>query len=137
MPKLHDKTMPGESDTYRTARDTLLEAELELRRQVAAVAALRRELPLGGALKEDYLFVETDAGGAVRQTRLSELFADGQTTLVLYSLMYGPGGAPCPMCTAMLDGLDGNVPHIAQRAAIAVVAKADIATLQTFAADRR
>ncbi len=123
MPKFHDKTMPGESAAYRDARDSLLDAELNLRRQIEKVAALRRELPLGGAVKEDYVFDERDASGGVKQTRLSELFADGKPSLVLYSLMYGPGGSPCTMCTAMLDGLDGNVPHISDRTNIAVVAK--------------
>ena len=74
MPKFHDKTMPGESDDYRTARDKLLEAEIDLRRRVETVAALRRELPLGGALKEDYVFDERDANGGTKQTRLSDLF---------------------------------------------------------------
>jgi len=136
MPKFHDKTIPGESAAYRDARDNLLEAELELRRQVETVAALRRALPPGGALKEDYVFDEQDASSNVTQTRLSELFEDGKSSLVLYSLMYGPGDSPCPMCSAMLDGLDGNVPHINDRTNIAVVGKADIDTLQAFAAGR-
>ena len=136
MPKFHDKIMPGESDVYRAARDKLLEAELDLRRQVETVAALRRTLPLGGALKEDYIFEERDAAGAVRQARLSELFEDGKPSLVLYSLMYGPAGSPCPMCTAMLAGLDGNVTHIRQRTNLAIVAKTDIDTLHDFAASR-
>ena len=63
MPKFHDKTMPGESAAYRDARDSLLDAELNLRRQIEKVAALRRELPLGGAVKEDYVFDERDAVG--------------------------------------------------------------------------
>ena len=136
MSKFHDKTMPNENADYRAARDRLLEAELELRRQVETVAALRRTLPTGGAPKEDFVFDEMDDAGAVKHTRLSELFEDGKSSLILYSLMYGPGGAPCPMCTAMLDGLDGNIPHIRQRANIAVVGKADIGTLRDFAAQR-
>ena len=136
MAKYHDKTMPGESDAYRAARDRLLEAELDLRRRVETIAALRRELPLGGALKEDYVFDERDSSGRVKRTRLSELFANGKPSLVLYSLMYGPGGDPCPMCTAMLDGFDGNVPHIRERTNIAIVAKTDIDTLHAFAAGR-
>ncbi len=38
-------TFPGESPQYRTARDRLLEQEIELRRQMEAVAAARRALP--------------------------------------------------------------------------------------------
>jgi Bacterial protein of unknown function (DUF899) len=38
---------PGESAEYRTARDRLLEREIELRRATEAVAAERRALPAG------------------------------------------------------------------------------------------
>ena len=40
----HDTRFPGESDEYRRSRDELLQAELDLRRQVEAVAAQRRAL---------------------------------------------------------------------------------------------
>jgi predicted dithiol-disulfide oxidoreductase (DUF899 family) len=76
---------PGESPEYRTARDRLLEAEAELRRQTEAVAELRRALPPGGVVPQDYLFDED--GGEVR---LSELFWPDHDTLVIYSFMYGP-----------------------------------------------
>jgi hypothetical protein len=46
---------PGESPEYRAARDRLLEQEIELRRAMEAVAAARRELPLGGVVPEDGL----------------------------------------------------------------------------------
>ena len=49
-------SFPGESPEYRTARDRLLAAEIELRRQTESVAALRRELPPGGAPRDDYVF---------------------------------------------------------------------------------
>ena len=52
----HTKRFPNESDEYRSARDRLLNAEAELRRQIEAVAAMRRSLPLGGQVKEDYTF---------------------------------------------------------------------------------
>lgn len=45
---LHEARFPGESDQYRKAREALLEAEIGLRRQLEAVAAQRRKLPLGG-----------------------------------------------------------------------------------------
>ena len=48
---------PGESDEYRAARDALLEAELDLRRQVESVATQRRALPLGGEVPTDYDFL--------------------------------------------------------------------------------
>ncbi len=122
---------PGESQSYRDARNELLQAELDLRRQTADVAVLRQNLPLGGATQNDYVF--DSAAGPVS---LSELFAGGSNSLILYSLMYAPDGSPCPMCTAFLDGLNGNAPHIMQRSNMAVVARASSDVLQKFADDR-
>ena len=100
---LHEMHLPGESAEYRRARDELLTAEMELRRQAEAVAAQRRRLPLGGEVPEDYTFEEWDAAANTgRPVRLSELFADGKDTLFLYSHMYIPGKAGLP-----LEGLPG------------------------------
>lgn len=78
MGKFHQKRFPGESEAYRQARDELLSAEIALRKHVEEVAALRRKLPLGGELKEDYVFDEGAADlsdqKSVKQTRFSELF---------------------------------------------------------------
>ncbi|HEU5399616.1 MAG TPA: DUF899 family protein, partial [Gammaproteobacteria bacterium] len=117
----------GETPAYRKARDKLLEAERDLRRQTEAVAALRRKLPLGGELKEDYLFEESDKNGGSKPVRFSELFAPGKDTLVLYNFMFGPAMArACPSCTTMLDALDGNAKAIGQRVNLAVVAKSPL-----------
>jgi len=93
-PSLHSIRFPGESSEYRDARDRLLSAERELRKNVENVAALRRSLPLGGLVKEDYVFEEGAAdlsdSTTVRKTRLSELFSPGKDTLVIYSYMFGP-----------------------------------------------
>ena len=53
---LHATRFPGESDEYRRERDRLLEHELRLRREIEAVAAERRALPLGGEVPVDYAF---------------------------------------------------------------------------------
>jgi predicted dithiol-disulfide oxidoreductase (DUF899 family) len=47
---------PNESREYRDARDSLLKDEQELVEKVKSVAERRRSLPLGGQLKEDYVF---------------------------------------------------------------------------------
>jgi predicted dithiol-disulfide oxidoreductase (DUF899 family) len=60
----HSVRFPGESDAYREARNELLESAIKLRRQVEETAALRRKLPLGGEIPEDYLF---DEGAADRE----------------------------------------------------------------------
>jgi predicted dithiol-disulfide oxidoreductase (DUF899 family) len=133
----HSVRFPGESQEYRAARDKLLDAEIELRRQTESVAALRRKLPLGGEVREDYVFDEAAGDGSVRQVRLSQLFADGKDTLVLYNYMYGPQMAqPCVSCTSMLDGLNGQAPHISQRINLAVVAKSPIERILEFTRQR-
>ena len=133
MSDLHDFRFPGESDDYRRARDELLRAEIELRRQEERVAAQRRELPPGGRVGTDYVFQEWDpSADAPRDVRLSELFADGKDTLFLYSFMIVPEEqglpfvGPCPSCTSIIDGIDGSVPHIPQRINFAVAAKPPI-----------
>ncbi len=140
---LHEVRYPGESDQYRQARDELLQAEVDLRRQVETVAAQRRSLPLGGPVPRDYTFEEWDAGtNAARPVRLSDLFEEGKDTLFLYSHMFIPGkaGLPleqgCPLCTSIIDGIDGVVPHITQRINFAVVAKAPIERFRAHAQSR-
>ena len=76
----HGVTFPNESADYRAARHKLLDAEARLREQTEEVACLRRELPLGGVVKSDYVFEEGGRNLADNQTtklvRLSELFQD-------------------------------------------------------------
>lgn len=141
MTKLHEKRYPGESDEYRRARNALLAAEQELRARTEAVAAQRRALPPGGALPRDYVFAEGPAalggGDDPRQVRFSGLFAPGKDTLVLYSFMYGPDWEqPCPLCTSLLDSLNGSAPHIADQVNLAVVARAPLPKLRAWARQR-
>jgi predicted dithiol-disulfide oxidoreductase (DUF899 family) len=130
---------PNESEAYRAARDELLAAELELRRRIEDVAALRRRLPLGGAVREDYVFEEGPrelGGDRENAVKLSELFG-AKSTLVLYNLMYGPKAKePCPMCASFLDSLDGSALHLEQRIGLAVVAKSPIGRVRTLARHR-
>jgi predicted dithiol-disulfide oxidoreductase (DUF899 family) len=148
-------TFPGESAEYRAARDRLLEQEIELRRAMEAVAVARRRLPPGGVVPEDYVFHGRGAADDPTDVRLSELFAPGKDSLVIYSMMFprdpgdersGPDGGqtallpllegPCPSCTALLDQLDGAAEHVGQRVNLAVVGKAPLSRMLTFAAER-
>src|SRR3984957_17498188 len=98
---------PDESPEYRQARNALLAAEIELRRHIEHVAALRRTLPSGGRIPEDFTF--EGPNGAVR---LSQLFGD-KDTLVIYSMMFGPQREKtCPMCTAMLTSWEGTARNL-------------------------
>ena len=104
---------PGESEAYRKARNALLEQEIELRRQIERVAAMRRALPLGGAVPQDYRFQ-----GEHGSTTLSDMFGK-HDTLVIYNWMFGPRRErPCAMCTSFVSALDGEAGDIEQRVAL-------------------
>ena len=129
---LHHLAMPGESVEYRAARNNLLTEEMALRRQIESVATLRRALPAGGTVAQDYVF-DGDAG----PVKLSDLFKPGMDTLAIYSFMYGPERElPCTGCTHFLDGLEGMVQHITQRINLAVVAKSPLPRLLAMARAR-
>lgn len=138
MGRLHDRRLPGESDEYRAARDELLAAEVELRDAVERVAAMRSRLPLGAPVGEDYEFEEAVLpDGGVRRVTLSGLFEEGRDSLIVYQYMWAPDWEkPCPMCTAIVDNLDGNALHARRRTNLVVIAKAPAARLAEMAAAR-
>src|SRR5579859_7811194 len=119
------KTFPAETIAYRRARHKLLRSEIKMRRQIEAVAAERRNLPLGGVVKTDYVFDGVGPGGSgSKPVHLSDLFAPGKTTLVLYNFMFPKevgGMEPCPSCTSILDSVDGAALHVSQRINFVVV----------------
>jgi predicted dithiol-disulfide oxidoreductase (DUF899 family) len=146
---------PGESAEYRAARERLLLEEIELRRATEAVAAARRELPPGGVVTDDYVFQGRSAEGRSMDVKLSELFAPGKASLVIYSFMFprdpadqrpGPrtgqtarlplAEGPCPSCVALLDQLDGAAEHATQLVNFAVVAKAPLERVLAFGEER-
>lgn len=127
---------PNESPEYRTARSALLDAEIALRRQVEAVASMRRALPPGGEVTEDYVFERIGAHSRPETVRLSELFGTFPSIL-LYSFMFGPErDVPCPGCTHLLDGIEGAARHLPQRAPLYVVSRSPIARLAAWAHER-
>jgi predicted dithiol-disulfide oxidoreductase (DUF899 family) len=148
-------TFPNATTAYRAARDRLLAQEIELRRATETLAAARRALPPGGEVPQDYVFQGLRPDGAPGEVRLSELFAPGRDSLVVYHMMFprhpqddrpGPtAGAtarlplaegPCPSCTALIDQLDGAAPHVAPRVNMVIAAKAPLPRLLAFAAER-
>ena len=127
---------PNESSAYRGARNALLDAEMELRRLTETVAEMRRALPPGGELPEDYEFERIGAHLRPEKVKLSELFG-GHDTLLLYSFMFGPErDSPCPGCTHMLVCVEGAARHVPQRASLYVAAASPIARLAAWAHER-
>lgn len=127
---------PNETDEYRRARDELLEEEKELVRKTRAVAEKRRDLPLGGRLKEDYRFHWANDARLDEPVLLSELFRD-KPTLLLYNFMFGPGwDKPCLSCTSLMDGFDRTAYQVTQDAAFCGIAKAPAAKINDWANSR-
>ena len=123
---------PNEPAGYRAAREALLAEEIELRRHIARVAAMRRTLPIGGEVPVDYAFENADGG----QTRLSEMFGR-HDTLITYFWMYGPQRErPCPMCTNLLGPIDANARDVEQNAALSIIALSPAARQLEFARER-
>jgi predicted dithiol-disulfide oxidoreductase (DUF899 family) len=122
---------PNESKAYRRARNALLAEEIELRRHVERVAALRRALPPGGEVTKDYRF-EGEGGPA----GLGDLFA-GKDTLLAYSFMYGPDRRrPCPMCTSVMSAWDGAARNVEKRAGLVLIARSPIERIAALKHER-
>ncbi|NKC01641.1 MAG: DUF899 domain-containing protein [Pseudomonadales bacterium] len=122
-------SFPNESEAYRHKRDELLEAEIALREQIESVAELRRGLPLGGEA-ENYQFL--DENGPVS---LEDLFGD-HDTLIIYSYMFAEDSDPCPMCSAFMDSVVGQLHHIAQRVSFVVAARSSVPRIQKLVVPR-
>src|SRR5437773_9475787 len=112
---------------WLAARLKLLEAEKELTRRSDELARRRQELPWVRIDKE-YRF-ETDEGSA----SLADLFR-GRSQLLVYHFMFGPDyTAGCPHCSAIADGFNGFVIHLANHdVTLLAVSRAALAKLQAY-----
>jgi predicted dithiol-disulfide oxidoreductase (DUF899 family) len=117
----------GTQDEWLAARLELLEAEKDLTRRSDELARRRRELPWVRVDKA-YRF-ETDAGPA----SLADLF-DGRSQLLVYHFMFGADyTAGCPSCSAIADGFDGSVVHLAHHdVTLCAISRAPLAKLQAY-----
>jgi predicted dithiol-disulfide oxidoreductase (DUF899 family) len=117
----------GTREEWLAAREELLAREKELTRLSDELARQRRELPWV-PVEKDYSF-ETEAG----TKSLAELF-DGRSQLLVYHFMFGPDyTAGCPSCSAIADGFDGFVVHLANHDVMLwAVSRAPLAKLQAY-----
>jgi len=117
----------GTREEWLTARLELLEAEKALTRRSDELTRWRQELPWVRIDKE-YRF-ETDEGTA----SLADLFR-GRSQLLIYHFMFGSEyTAGCPTCSAIADGFDRSVVHIANHdVTLCAVSRAPLATLQVY-----
>src|SRR5580704_1689757 len=97
----------GTREEWLAARLELLGAEKELSRRGDELTRRRQDLPWV-RVDKDYHF-ETEEGTA----SLADLFR-GRSQLLVYHFMFGPDyTAGCPSCSAIADGFDGFVIHLA------------------------
>ena len=119
--------MTGTREEWLAARLELLEAEKDLTRRSDELARRRRELPWVRVDKK-YSF-ETDTGSG----SLADLFR-GRSQLLVYHFMFGPDyAAGCPSCSAIVDGFEGFVVHLANHdVTLSAVSRAPLAKLQAY-----
>ncbi|REE22753.1 putative dithiol-disulfide oxidoreductase (DUF899 family) [Paraburkholderia sp. BL27I4N3] len=117
----------GTREEWLAARLELLQAEKALTRQSDELARQRQALPWV-RIDKPYRF-ETDEGSA----SLADLFR-GRSQLLVYHFMFGPDyAAGCPSCSAVADGFNGSVVHLANHdVAMTAVSRAPLAKLQAY-----
>ena len=117
----------GTRADWLASRLELLDAEKELTRRSDELARRRQELPWV-AIDKEYQF-ETDEGTG----SLADLFG-GRSQLLVYHFMFGPDYmAGCPSCSAIADGFDGSVVHLANHdVTLSAVSRAPLAKLQAY-----
>ena len=117
----------GTQEEWLAARQELLEAEKALTRRGDELAQWRQELPWVRVEKE-YRF-ETDEGTA----SLADLFR-GRSQLLVYHFMFGADYmAGCPACSAIADGFDGFVVHLANHdVTLGAVSRAPLPKIQAY-----
>jgi predicted dithiol-disulfide oxidoreductase (DUF899 family) len=117
----------GTREEWLAKRLELLPAEKELTRRADELARRRQELPWVRIDKE-YRF-ETDEGSA----SLADLFK-GRSQLLVYHFMFGPDyTAGCPACSAIADGFNGCVVHLAHHDVMLwAVSRAPLPKLQAY-----
>jgi predicted dithiol-disulfide oxidoreductase (DUF899 family) len=117
----------GTREEWLAARLELLAAEKELTRRSDEIARRRQELPWV-RVDKDYRF-ETDEGTA----SLAGLF-QGRSQLLIYHFMFGPDyAAGCPSCSAIADGFNGSVVHLANHdVTLCAVSRAPLPKLHAY-----
>src|ERR1700677_3564890 len=117
----------GTRKEWLSERLDLLEAEKEVTRRSDELAQRRQELPWVRIDKE-YRF-DTDEGSA----SLADLFR-GRSQLLVSHFMFGPDyTAGCPSCSAIADGFDGSVVHLATHdVSLCAVSRAPFAKLAAY-----
>jgi len=114
-------------ETWLQERTALLAEEKVLTRRSDELAKRRQDLPWV-RIDKAYRFA-TEQGDAT----LADLFR-GRSQLLIYHFMFGPDyTAGCPACSAIADGFNGSVVHLANHdLTLMAVSRAPLEKLQTY-----
>jgi predicted dithiol-disulfide oxidoreductase (DUF899 family) len=121
------KHRQGTREEWLAARLELLEAEKDLTRRSDELTRRRQALPWV-RVDKPYRFAAEQ--GSVS---LADLF-EGRSQLLVYHFMFGPVyAAGCPSCSAIADGFDGFVAHLAHHdVTLLAVSRAPLAKLLAY-----
>jgi predicted dithiol-disulfide oxidoreductase (DUF899 family) len=115
------------AEQWQAARDALLVREKQLTRDLDALAAARRRLPMV-RVEETYVFDGPDG-----PARLVDLF-DGRNQLILYTFMWHGTDEYCSGCSMFVDNI-GHLAHLnARDVSLALVSRGPLAELLAFRA---
>lgn len=95
-------------EEWQAAREELLAKEKKATRELDAIAAERRRLPMV-PVEKDYTFSGPDG-----ELSLIDLF-HGRRQLIVYSAMLEPGATPCEGCSMVMDNIGHNLAHVQAR----------------------
>mmetsp|Transcript_30013 Transcript_30013/g.83869 ORF Transcript_30013/g.83869 Transcript_30013/m.83869 type:complete len:240 (+) Transcript_30013:65-784(+) len=105
-------------EEWLARRKELLAKEKELSRLTDEVNAARAKLPWK-KLEKEYEFVGKDG-----KVPFSALFGKHQNLLVFHAMMEDDWEKPCKNCSFWMDGFSGQLPHLEEHAAFAVIVHA-------------
>lgn len=113
---------------WEAKREALLVKEKALRQEMDELAKLRRQLPWV-LIEKPYSFENVDTGETVQ---LSDLF-QGRKSLIVSHLMFAPEDTKaCKSCSMWSDSFTGVLPHLNQKATLAVVCRGKPEVVKAF-----
>jgi len=138
---IHEKHAPIEkkivsASEWQKAAKELCDEEKQLTRLQDAVTKKRMQLPM--TVLPDYEFDHVDGNGKATKVKLSQLFTNGRTELIVWHFMAGGDEkTPCSWCSAWCDGFNGYLPHINARADFVAIGKAPAGDLSALAKKKK
>ena len=126
MTERSSSRFPSETDDYRRAREQLLTAEQQLRRQVEEVAAMRRALPGGNTVDPPFITTTGFSADSDSPMPVANGIQPGQWLTIIFTLQgtrtpVQEEATPADDGTAVEPGLgdDGDAPETDEPSSLA------------------